>query len=117
MVSRMAAATGRTTESLRDGSPCACVRCRQGRRGKSALAMTVIQRIFALYRDREYFRQLFKIAIPIAMQNFITASLNMIGVIMLGQLGEVSLAAAGLANQVFFLFGIASGAAIFTAQL
>lgn len=84
--------------------------------------MTIIQRIFALYRDREYFRQLFKIAIPIALQNFITASLNMIGVMMLGQLGEVSLAAAGLANQVFFLFslllfGIASGAAIFTAQL
>lgn len=84
--------------------------------------MTIIQRIFALYRDRDYFRQLFKIAIPIALQNFITASLNMIGVMMLGQLGEVSLASAGLANQVFFLFsllmfGIASGAAIFTAQL
>lgn len=81
-----------------------------------------IRRVIALYRDREYFRQLFKIAIPIALQNFITASLNMVGVMMLGQLGEVALAAAGLANQVFFLFsllmfGIASGAAIFTAQL
>ncbi len=46
----------------------------------------------------------------------------MVGVIMIGQLGETPLAAVGLANQIFFLlqlvlFGINSGAAMFTAQL
>jgi len=46
----------------------------------------------------------------------------MVGVVMIGQLGEVPVAAVGLANQMFFLlqlviFGITSGAAIFTAQL
>jgi putative MATE family efflux protein len=45
----------------------------------------------------------------------------MIDVIMVGQLGEASIAALGLSNQVFFvfillLFGLTSGMAIFTAQ-
>jgi MATE family, multidrug efflux pump len=76
----------------------------------------------AFFTDREYFRQIFRFALPIALQNLVTASLNMVGVVMIGQLGEVPVAAVGLANQMFFLlqlvlFGITSGAAIFTAQL
>jgi putative MATE family efflux protein len=63
-----------------------------------------------------------KIALPIAAQNLLMSSLNMVGVMMIGQLGEASVAAVGLAGQVFFLlnlvlFGVVSGAAIFTAQL
>jgi putative MATE family efflux protein len=51
----------------------------------------------------------------------ITASLNMIDVLMVARLGETSVAALGLANQIFFLlilflFGVTSGMAIFTAQ-
>ena len=50
------------------------------------------------------------------------SSLNMVGVIMIGQLGAAPVAAVGLANQIFFLlnlvlFGITSGSAMFTAQL
>lgn len=76
----------------------------------------------ALFRDREYFRLLARFALPIALQNFIMASLNMVAVMMLGQLGEESVAAVGLANQVWFLlnlivFGVVSGAAMFVAQL
>ena len=61
------------------------------------------------------------LAIPVAIQQFITASLNMVDVIMVGQLGEASIAALGLANQVFFLlilflFGVTSGMAIITVQ-
>ena len=61
------------------------------------------------------------LAIPVAFQQFITAGLNMVDVLMVGQLGEASIAALGLANQVFFLlilflFGVTSGMAIFTAQ-
>jgi len=46
----------------------------------------------------------------------------MVGMLMVGQLGDVSVAAVGLGNQVFFLlslvlFGINSGSAMFTAQL
>ena len=74
-----------------------------------------------MLHDKEYLTNLIKIVLPITFQNFISASLNAIGVLMIGQLGDTSVAAVGLANQVFFLFslmlfGITSGSAIFTAQ-
>ena len=61
------------------------------------------------------------LALPVAFQQLITASLNMIDVLMVGQLGETAVAALGLANQIFFLlilflFGVTSGMSIFTAQ-
>jgi Na+-driven multidrug efflux pump len=60
--------------------------------------------------------------LPIALQQLIMSSLNMVGVVMIGQLGAAPVAAVGLANQIFFLlnlmlFGITSGSAMFTAQL
>jgi putative MATE family efflux protein len=72
--------------------------------------------------DREYYRLLFKFVMPIALQQFIMSSLNMVAVLMVGQLGEVQVAAVGLANQIYFLlnlllFGITTGSAMFTAQL
>jgi putative MATE family efflux protein len=71
--------------------------------------------------DPEFTSRLFSIALPIMLQNFIMSSLNMVGMLMIGQLGETAVASAGLANQVFFLqnlmlFGITSGSAIFIAQ-
>ena len=72
-------------------------------------------------KDRAFLREMLTIALPISFQQLINASLNMIDVIMVGQLGEISIAALGLSNQVFFvfillLFGLTSGMAIFTAQ-
>jgi putative MATE family efflux protein len=72
-------------------------------------------------KDRTFLREMLTIALPISFQQLINASLNMIDVIMVGQLGETSIAALGLSNQVFFvfillLFGLTSGMAIFTAQ-
>lgn len=72
-------------------------------------------------RDRVFLRDMLALAIPVAFQQFITASLSMIDVLMVGRLGETSVAALGLANQIFFLlilflFGVTSGMAIFTAQ-
>jgi putative MATE family efflux protein len=72
-------------------------------------------------RDREFIRSMLAIALPVAFQQLITASLNMIDVLMVSQLGETSVAALGLANQIFFLlilflFGVTSGMSIFTAQ-
>jgi putative MATE family efflux protein len=72
-------------------------------------------------RDREFVRSMLVLALPVAFQQLITASLNMVDVLMVGQLGETSVAALGLANQIFFLlilflFGVTSGMSIFTAQ-
>jgi len=72
-------------------------------------------------KDRPFLREMLLIAVPISLQQFFNASLNLIDVIMVGQLGEASIAGVGLSNQVFFifillLFGLTSGMAIFTAQ-
>lgn len=80
-----------------------------------------IRRLIDYFRDREYFVLLLKIGLPIALQNFIMSSLNMVGTVMVGQLGETMVASVGVANQIFFLmnllvFGVVSGSAIFTAQ-
>ncbi len=73
------------------------------------------------WRDREFFKAMLAIALPIALQNLISSSLNMVDTVMIGRLGEIEIAAVGLANQYFFLmvlvlFGVNSGAAIFTSQ-
>jgi putative MATE family efflux protein len=83
---------------------------------------TIFQKFFDYYRDRDYFTQILHIALPIAAQQLVTSSLNMASVVIIGQKGDVAVAAVGLANQIFFLlnlvlFGIGSGMAIFTAQL
>jgi len=71
--------------------------------------------------DNIFYKKMFAIAIPIAIQNFIYSSLNMIDTFMIGNLGGHKIAAVGAANKVFFLlnlilFGVCSGAAIFSAQ-
>jgi putative MATE family efflux protein len=86
------------------------------------LNSTFIQRVIHFFDDREYFRLLVKFTLPIALQNLVMSSLNLVAGVMIGQLGERSVAAVGQANQVLFLlnlvvFGVASGAAMFLAQL
>ena len=81
----------------------------------------MLKKLIDLYSDHEYFVNIFKIGWPIALQQLAFAALNMLGVVFVGQKGEASVAAVGLAGQVAFLlnlihFGIISGAAMFTAQ-
>lgn len=81
-----------------------------------------VGRVLNYYRDRLFLTQLYRLAAPIALQNLLTASLTMVGSVMVGQLGDAPIAAVGLAGQIFFLlsvilFGIGSGSAMFTAQL
>lgn len=70
---------------------------------------------------KERIRLLLGIALPIAMQNLINFAVNLMDTVMLGQLGEVPLAASSLANQVFFIvtlvvYGIGGGANVLAAQ-
>ncbi|MBC7878465.1 MAG: MATE family efflux transporter [Anaerolineales bacterium] len=81
----------------------------------------MLTKVINYYRDREYFINMFKIALPIIIQQLAFAGLNMLGIVFVGQKGETSVAAVGLAGQLAFLlnlvhFGIISGAAMFTAQ-
>lgn len=72
-------------------------------------------------RDTQLYKMIVTIALPIAMQNLLVFLTQMLDTIMLGELGDIPLTASSLANQVFnvyslFIFGIAGGSAVLTAQ-
>lgn len=71
--------------------------------------------------DKTFGRAVLSIALPMTLQNFIMSAVNMVDVVMIGALGDVAIAATGVANQVFYiysilLFGVYSGAAVFLSQ-
>ncbi|UTC62861.1 MATE family efflux transporter [Treponema sp. OMZ 787] len=75
----------------------------------------------SVFSDKSFLKNLFIIAVPIILQNFISSFVNILDTIMIGRLGTVELAAVGLGNQLFFLlnlilYGIGSGGMVFTAQ-
>ncbi|AHC16780.1 MATE family efflux transporter [Salinispira pacifica] len=68
-----------------------------------------------------FFQILLSLALPIAAQSLLESSVNFLDTFMIGQLGEESLAAVALGNQIYFivllmLFGISSGVGIFVSQ-
>ena len=70
---------------------------------------------------RNFYKSFLLLALPMALQSMLTTSVNLIDNIMIGQLGDVTIAAVGLANKVFFIytlmiFGICGGASAFVAQ-
>lgn len=72
-------------------------------------------------RDTQLYKMIITIAVPIALQNLLVFLTQMLDTIMLGELGDIPLTASSLANQVFnvyslFIFGIAGGSAVLTAQ-
>lgn len=73
------------------------------------------------YTDWNFYRRVLAITLPIAIQNVINLGVNMMDIIMLGQLGDTAIAAANLGGQLFIIlnvtgFGLASGAAVLIAQ-
>ena len=72
-------------------------------------------------RKDNFYKSLFSLVIPIAVQNLITSAVNSADVFMLGFVGQAELSAVSLANQVQFLisgvfFGITSGIIILCSQ-
>ena len=71
--------------------------------------------------DKGFWRVALTLAIPIALQNMLTASFSLIDTLMVGQLGDIALSSTGMAGQWSWLlnmviFGIASGASVFISQ-
>jgi putative MATE family efflux protein len=71
--------------------------------------------------DKEFFSPLLKLWCPLALQQLIFSLLNLLSMMMIGQLGDSTVAAFGLAAQIAFLlqlllFGVGSGSAIYVAQ-
>ena len=74
-----------------------------------------------LETDRKFYRDVAKIALPVAMQSVITTGVNLVDTIMLGSLGETALFASSLANQFITLFtflcmGVSIGASVLTSR-
>lgn len=69
----------------------------------------------------DFFRRLLLIALPIALQTMLFSSRSLVDILMLGQLGELDVAAIGIAGRALFvatimLFGVTTGGALLTAQ-
>lgn len=70
---------------------------------------------------KDFFKIVFGLAFPIALQNLINTAVTTADVVMLGKVGETALSSGSLAGQVQFvmslmIFGMTSGASVLTAQ-
>ena len=71
--------------------------------------------------NKSFVQKIIKIGLPIAIQNFVLTSLNLVDNIMIGTRGEIAFAAVSLSNRLYFvllitIFGVLSGMGIFTSQ-
>jgi len=74
-----------------------------------------------LFAEKKFWRSVLTLAVPIAVQNLLTSSFTLVDTLMVSQLGDICLAAVGMAGQWSWLmnmltFGICSGAVVFFAQ-
>ena len=74
-----------------------------------------------IIESRSLYKTLARVALPIALQSLIASSLNLVDNLMVGNLGEVQLAAVGLSTQLLFvhwgvMYGFSSGSSAFMAQ-
>lgn len=72
-------------------------------------------------KDKDFYKRVLMIAVPITLQSLITFAINMMDTVMVGQLGEIPLSAVSISGQIFFVttilcFGISGGGAVLTSQ-
>lgn len=73
------------------------------------------------FGDKAFYKMVLSVALPIMLQNGITNFVNLLDNIMVGQVGTEQMSGVAISNQLFFIFmlaifGLCSGAGIFTAQ-
>ncbi|MBQ5329060.1 MAG: MATE family efflux transporter [Oscillospiraceae bacterium] len=74
-----------------------------------------------MYTKKELVKQMFKIGIPVAAQNFVSVLVNMLDTIMIGSVGEAQLGAINQVNSLYlffnmFVWGISMGTVVITAR-
>lgn len=74
-----------------------------------------------LFGDKGFWQVLFKLSMPIIIQNLLVNSFSLVDTLMVSQLGDIELSAMGMAGQwswmmSMVLFGFASGMSIFVSQ-
>ena len=71
--------------------------------------------------NRQFYRTLLAVAVPMALQNLVSSSFTLVDNVMVGKLGELALTSTGLATQVFAVhwmmtFGFCTGCSTFYSQ-
>ncbi len=71
--------------------------------------------------DKRFWKKVLYIGFPVAIQNLINTTVNMVDTFMIGSLGDEYVSAVGLATKVFFvmnllIFGIVSGSSVLLSQ-
>ena len=62
-----------------------------------------------LTRDKTFYRSLLLLALPIALQNLVTFSVNLADSVMVGSLGDTAVAGMYMGNQIQTLLQVFSG--------
>ncbi|MEH0154739.1 MATE family efflux transporter [Limibacter armeniacum] len=83
--------------------------------------MAIARKPQQLFKHKSFFKDLLHVALPISMQSLLQSSLNMIDQIMVGQLGEQTIAAVGLGLRPIFIYtfvlmAMAGGGSVYVAQ-
>lgn len=68
-------------------------------------------------RQSNFYRQLWSIALPVTLQSLLQSSFGMIDQVMIGQLGEVSIAGIGLGGKFASMYGVVLGAIVAAAGI
>ncbi|MEG1782873.1 MAG: MATE family efflux transporter, partial [Oscillospiraceae bacterium] len=74
-----------------------------------------------IVKDKDFYKKIIAIAIPMALQNLINVGVSLLDTVMLGQLGEVAMSASSLGGQIGFMYmimnmGLTAGAGVLTSQ-
>ena len=80
-----------------------------------------MNKLYKLIGNKEFYKMVLLIAVPIMIQNGITNFVSLLDNIMIGQVGTEQMSGVAIVNQLIFvynlcIFGGVSGAGIFTAQ-
>lgn len=81
----------------------------------------MFSRKISLVSDREFYKRVVMIMVPVAVQQAINMGVNMMDTVMLGSFGEAQLSASSLANSFYSLYnifcmGIIGGCSVLVAQ-
>lgn len=71
--------------------------------------------------NKEFYKSVYKIAVPVTLQSLLMALLNLTDQLMVGQLGDVSIASVGISTKIYgiiavVLAGLSTGVSIYAAQ-
>lgn len=83
--------------------------------------MQAFKRDILGFSDKEFYRKVFAVSLPIMLQQLLVTAMYMVDTMMIGGLGDIELAGVGAANQLTYvldicLFGITGGGSVFVAQ-